>query len=326
MDKIQKYSACLAVVVGAVLYAFVPTLALANSTLPTAQWNFYEYADQTTPSTTAQLNIQVKNTTTANIDSISASVPNLNACILVTAVLAQYASDNGDMPSTVPQTIPTATCSSGVSGFQIGSSGSASINLKPGATLNIYLTLDVGCITSSYPTCDPDPTHTTQGDWQNVHYFHYTGGGGVATYNAEGNTTFKVTNTPNPMQQPLDWGRDNAYANGLNNSGISSPTAISGLFPPGPLDSLLILPVTLTTQILSAAGGMVVRPTTSVFGTTMTFPTSTAIYGVIGSTATALISAALSFMLLYPWLKSLYHRLQRATSLKSHADDTWGVL
>jgi len=128
------------------------------------------------------------------------------------------------------------------------------------------------------------------------------------------------------MAKPLDWGQQTPYATGLNNTGISNPTAIVGLFPPGPIDSLITLPITLLTQILSAAGGSVVLPTANVLGATMTFPTSAGIYAFLGTTATTFVSVGLTFFILFPWLKSVYGRLQRATSLESHHDDTWGVL
>lgn len=317
----------ISVFLGLALSVFLAPAAQADSSLPTSQWNFYQYANEVTPSTTIQHVIHIKNTTGVMIDAISGSVPNLNACLLVTGVAAQY--DSSGDSFTGPTTFPSATCSSGVSGFNVGSSGTDSLKLGNGASVTIFLNMTVGCITSSYPTCDTVATHTTQGDWQNLHYFHFattTPSTPFSQWDAIGNTTFKVTNTPNPMQQPLDWGRDNPYASGLKGTGIASPTAISGLFPPGPLDSLIILPITLTNQILTAAGGTVVRPTTTVLGHTMTFPTPAGIYGVIGTTATTMISTALSFFLLLPWLKSIYARVQRATSLDSHHNDTWGVL
>jgi len=306
---------------------FAPATAFADSSLPTSQWNFYQYANEVSPSTTIQHVIHIKNTTGVIIDAISGSVPNLNACLLVTGVAAQYDSDNS--PVTVPVGFPSATCSSGVSGFYAGSSGSDSLKLGDGASITIFLNMTVGCITSSYPTCDTVATHTTSADWQNLHYYHFATtvpSTPFSQWDAIGNTTFKVTNTPNPMQQPLDWGRDNPYKSGLNQSGIANPTAISGLFPPGPLDSLIVLPITLTNQILTAAGGSVVTPSVSLFGATVTFPSASGIYGVIGTTATAFLSAGLAFFLLLPWLKHVYGRLQRATSLESHHDDTWGVL
>lgn len=308
-------------------FFFAPSTAWADSSLPTSQWNFYQYANEVMPSTTIQHVIHVKNTTGVVIDAISGSVPNLASCLLVTGVAAQYDSSGG--PITAPTSIPSATCSSGVSGFGVGSSGTDSLKLANGASITIFLNMTVGCIYSSYPTCTTNAAATTQGDWQTLRYYHFATtvpSTPFSQWDAIGNITFKITNTPNPMQQPLDWGRDNPYATGLKGTGIANPTAIVGLFPPGPIDSLITLPITLLTQILSAAGGTVVLPTTNVLGHTMTFPTSAGIYGVIGTTATTLISAGLTFFLLFPWLKSIYGRLQRATSLESHHDDTWGVL
>lgn len=304
-----------------------PQTALADSSLPTSQWNFYQYANEVTPSTTIQHVIHIKNTTGVIIDAVGASVPNMNACLLVTGVAAQY--DENGAAFTGPATFPSATCTSGVSGFAVGGPGSSSLHLPVGKSITVFLNITVSCIYTTPPSCDTNAAHTTQADWQNNNYVHYattTPSTPFASFTAVGNTTLKITNTPNPMQQPLDWGRDNPYATGLNGTGISNPTAITGLFPPGPLDSLLTLPITLTTQIVSAAGGTVVRPTTTVLGQSMTFPTSAGIYGVIGSTATALLSAGLSFFLLFGWLKSIYQRVQRATSLETHHNDTWGVL
>lgn len=305
----------------------VPARAHHVAPAPTSQWNFYQYADEQSPDTTTQVAIQIKNTTGVVIDSIGAQVPNVAACLLVTGVTASYASTGATF--TGPMSVPSYTCSSGVSGWSVGGSGSDSLKLANGATINIWLNMTVGCITSSYPTCTTDPAQTTANHWQNLKYVHYATtlpSTPFAVFDAVGNTSLKITNTPNPQQQPLDFGRDNPYATGLNQTGIANPTAITGLFPPGPLDSLIVLPITLANQILSAAGGTVVRPTTNVLGTTMTFPTSAGIYGVIGTTGTALISTGLAFFLLLPWLKSIYARVQRATSLESHHNDTWGVL
>jgi hypothetical protein len=302
-----------------------PATALADSSLPTSQWNFYQYANEQQPATSFQQVIHIKNNSTVSWDSISASVPNLAACILVTGVAVTYDSTNASFSG--PATFPSATCTSGVSGFSVGGSSANSLNLLPGKSVTIFLNATVSCIYSSPPSCDPDPMHTTSNVWQNAHYVHFGNGGSTfQQFDFIGNTTLKITNTPNPMQQPLDWGRDNPYATGLNNTQIASPTAISGLFPPGPIDSLLTLPITLMNQILTAASGSVTLPTTTVFGRTMTFPTSAGIYGVIGTTGTGLMSAGLTFFLLFPWLKSIYGRLQRATSLESHHNDTWGAL
>jgi len=324
---VEKTLIRVSVVLALAFSVFLAPTAQADSSLPTSQWNFYQYANEVTPSTTIQHVIHIKNTTGVVIDAISASVPNVAACLLVTDVAAQYDSTSAEF--TGPTTATSATCSSGVSGFNVGSSGADSLKLANGASITIFLNMTVGCIYSTYPTCTTNAATTTSGDWQNAKYYHFattTPSTPFSEWAAIGNTTFKVTNTPNPMQQPLDWGRDNPYATGLNATGISNPTAITGLFPPGPIDSLITLPIVLLTQILAAAGGTVVLPTTNVLGHTMTFPTSAGIYGVIGTTATTLISAGLTFFLLFPWLKSIYGRLQRATSLESHHDDTWGVL
>jgi len=310
----------------AVLFALlIPNLSFA-STPPsdTSTWNFYQYADQTNPGQVTQINMQVKNTTTQNIDQISASVPNLHACLIVTAVTAQYAADDSYPASAVPMTIPTATCSSGVSGFSIGGTGTSSVDLKPGKTLNIYLSVNVSCISAFPPACDPIPAAPTSGDWQNFHYYHYTGT--FASYDAIGNKTLTITNTPNPTQQPLNWGISDKYGNAITASGITDPTKITGWLPAGPVDTIILLPINLLTKIIAAAGGICVAPTFHFMGYSGSPSCGSSFWTALGTSVSVPATALFTFALLYYWFKSIYMRIERATSFQTTPDDSWGIL
>ena len=146
-------------------------------------------------------------------------------------------------------------------------------------------------------------------------------------FTALGNDTFTLSNNPQPLGHPLDWNADNAYSNGLNGSGLTDASRIRGLFPAGPVDSLLILPLTLGNIILQSTNPSTVQiPTMPLFGKTISYPQGQLIYQNLGTSVTVLISTSLSFFILLVWSKSLYARLQRATELNSHPNDTWGLL
>ena len=139
-----------------------------------------------------------------------------------------------------------------------------------------------------------------------------------------------VTYNPSNVAIPPAPPADSAIGSALGGTGINSVDTIKGWLPPGPIDSLLALPITLTNEIIAAASD----PVDASFdyldvvweGHDMRLSSGQDIYTGLGTAVTDAISAMLSFFLLYFWMKSLYHRLARASQLQTHAGDTWGVL
>jgi len=140
-----------------------------------------------------------------------------------------------------------------------------------------------------------------------------------------------VTTLPVNPPQPLSSLPDSSQSDSINATGITDPSTVHGWLLAGPLDSLLVLPISLTSEIIDSDVGLdeSSAPTFTLLGYTGTLPTGTgdgSIWAGMGDTFTALVSAAMVFFILLVWIKSLFHRLQRASSMDTHPDDTWGVL
>lgn len=282
---------------------FAPAAALADAA-PAP--NLYVSPDQISPGQQTNLTVEIKNTTPHVIDSITLTLANDSMHLLqATAKInngadiaySYYDSNNEDR-------------------FDFGAF-SGKLNLKTGDTF--IATIGVNVLAIGTPP-------TTVGAW-NIHMYHWDLGGNLTNDDQPiGNTPFVVTNDPHPSPRPLNFGTDNQYSKGLNGTGITDPSLVQGLFPPGPIDSLILLPVNVMQEMVSAANGGYLAPTTSFFGRTITYPNGQAFYNGLGSTVTFLISSGLSFIITFVWLKSLYMRLQRATMVDSHPNDTWGLL
>jgi len=154
---------------------------------------------------------------------------------------------------------------------------------------------------------------------------HHTTGAAVG-----GSYTNTVSNSPvNPVTPTLPPTPTETESE-ISGTGIDSPTTVTGWLPAGPIDSLLVLPFTLMEGVYvanaAASGSYSYGPTLSFLGATKTLPNGQTLYDNMGSVLTGVISGGLCFFILLFWLKSVYARLQRATQLDSHHDDTWGVL
>lgn len=102
-----------------------------------------------------------------------------------------------------------------------------------------------------------------------------------------------------------------------------------GLLPPGPLDSILLLPVNILNSIIQSFGGNcspVVAPLPFV-GENLTFPcfSDTFYTGSMAPLATLLGGVASAFIL-YKYFKHLYKKVDRAVSLETTDEDEWGIL
>lgn len=102
-----------------------------------------------------------------------------------------------------------------------------------------------------------------------------------------------------------------------------------GMLPPGPLDSILLLPLNIMNSILSSFGGSctpIVAPlpfvnqniTFPCFGDTIYKGDFAPLVNIVGTVASAFI--------LYEYFKHLYKKVDRAVSLETTEDDEWGVL
>lgn len=103
-----------------------------------------------------------------------------------------------------------------------------------------------------------------------------------------------------------------------------------GLLPPGPLDSLLLLPVNILNSIIQSFGGSckpVVAPLPFVGDQELTFPcfTDTFYTGSFAPLATAIGGVASAFIL-FGYFKHLYKKVDRAVSLETTDEDEWGIL
>lgn len=283
---------------------------------PSATWDWYVYPDEVNPNIQSSFNFKVKNVTSSSTyHSIYFGTPNVTNNFQITGVSAIREDGtpflNGSQYSNTYAQVGT---------FQ------NKLNLAPGETIDVFVNVNVGCINLTPGVCSTDPLAEQIGHWTSNYYEWNSNGTLKSNFSATGNTHLKVTNYANPRQQPLDWALDNEYSRGLNDSGLSDPSLIQGLFPPGPVDSIVVLPLNILTQILNASQGAVTTPTLDLFGKTMTFPSGQLFYNQMGGVVTTLITAGMSFFMLYFWLKNLYFRLHRATSLRSGADDAWGIL
>ena len=112
---------------------------------------------------------------------------------------------------------------------------------------------------------------------------------------------------------------------------ISSLGNVQGIFPPGPVDSLLNIPFNLLSSVVSSFAGQCKPISMKTMGSnTWTFPCfNEMIYGssgIIGSNAFIinLVSLVPAAFILIKYFKHLYKKVDRATSMQSNSDDEWG--
>lgn len=299
--------------------------ALASSTLPTSQWNFYTYADQATPYTTSAFYVQIKNNVGHQVDQVVLYVPNASRYVGIQSVAAKYQNGADIESSKITYTACSGTPCSGPRQVTIGQFANK-LQLQVGQTFEAWITVSYECIPNGTGGCLTADTATYSSDWAGSLVTWSDAAGNQypgSPFAIQGNSTFTLTNHPNPSQQPKDWGTSSPYSQALQQKGLGN---VQGLLPAGPVDSLVILPLNLVNQLISSAGGSVTAPTITVYGSTRTLPDSSSLYDPLGSTFAGVAFSVVSFAILLPWLKSIYSRLQRATTFDSDASDTWGVL
>lgn len=111
-------------------------------------------------------------------------------------------------------------------------------------------------------------------------------------------------------------------------SDISGLGNVSGLLPPGPLDSLLNIPFQFLSILTSSMSGTCVPLTGDfVWGSKITLPCfDEIIYGNVNSTLMNFISLIPASFILIKYFKHLYKKVERAVSLESTSDDEWGCI
>lgn len=109
---------------------------------------------------------------------------------------------------------------------------------------------------------------------------------------------------------------------------ISALGNVTGLLPPGPLDSLLNIPFQFLSIVISSFGDVCVPLSGKfVFDSTLTLPCfSDSFYSQVPSSLMIFINLIPTTFLLIKYFKYLYKKVERATSLETNADDEWGCI
>lgn len=105
---------------------------------------------------------------------------------------------------------------------------------------------------------------------------------------------------------------------------------VTGLFPEGPVDSLLTIPFKFLSVIVSSLSGSCVPFTCNfVYDTTFTFPCFDSILwnsSNVDSNLLNYLSLIPSAFILIIYFKYLYKKVERATSMETTTDDEWGCV
>ena len=106
---------------------------------------------------------------------------------------------------------------------------------------------------------------------------------------------------------------------------VSGMSGITGILPAGPLDSLLSLPLTLINILIDSSSGACSPFTfTFVFNETFTLPCFDTFWNQVPSSLMLFLSDVPAVYIFIMWAKSIYKRVEKATSFKSSIDDAWG--
>lgn len=122
-------------------------------------------------------------------------------------------------------------------------------------------------------------------------------------------------------QEELDYLQDDTDAA----VDVSGMTGITGLLPPGPLDSLLSIPITILNIFIDSTSGTCSPFTfTFVFNEEFTLPCFDVFWNQVPTSLMLFMSDLPAVILFIMWAKSIYKRVERATSFESSVDDEWG--
>ncbi len=105
---------------------------------------------------------------------------------------------------------------------------------------------------------------------------------------------------------------------------------VTGLFPEGPVDSLLTIPFKFLSVIVSSLSGSCVPFTCNfVYDTTLTLPCFDSVLwnsSNVDSNLLNYLSLIPSAFILIIYFKHLYKKVERATSMETTTDDEWGCV
>jgi len=178
-------------------------------------------------------------------------------------------------------------------------------------------------------TLDSSAWRITAYAWHRDPVTHAPDGSGLFDTFTITTLTARITNSPVNVTPPPEPPTSTATGDAINGSGITDIPTINGWLPPGPIDAILTLPIDLINEIISVASLTDIyanTPTISFLGYSHKLGPASDLYDVLGTGFSTALSGICSFILLYVWVKSLFHRLHRATSLQTHPDDVWGAL
>lgn len=135
------------------------------------------------------------------------------------------------------------------------------------------------------------------------------------------NQTKEIIKIFNLNTEELDYLKDDTDAS-VDVSGMSG---ITGLLPPGPLDSLLSIPITILNIFIdSTAGTCTPFSFNFVFNQQFELPCFDMIWEEVPTALMLFLSDLPAVLLFIKWAKSVYKRVERAVSFESTVDDEWG--
>lgn len=140
--------------------------------------------------------------------------------------------------------------------------------------------------------------------------------------------TQDIINSNNKTQQEISETNDFLKDDTPPSSDISSLGNVTGLLPPGPLDSLLNLPFQFLSIVVSSLGDICVPLEMDfVYDSKLTLPClSSTIYDNMPSGLMVFVNLIPTTFLLIVYFKHLYKKVERATSLETNSDDEWGCI
>lgn len=108
---------------------------------------------------------------------------------------------------------------------------------------------------------------------------------------------------------------------------LSSLDSLSGIFPPGPLDSLLNIPAKFLQVMINGLGGTCTSiDMPFVFGSTIQYPCFDSFWSEVPDSIMIFLNLVPSAFILIKYFKHLYMKVDRATNMNTNANDEWGVI
>lgn len=122
------------------------------------------------------------------------------------------------------------------------------------------------------------------------------------------------------------FGDDDEDENAPANIDTSQMSELTGIFPAGPIDGLLAIPLNLITILSNnTSGSCTPLSFTFVWDMPITLPCIGSLFwSQLNSTLLLFLSDVPAVYLFVLWSKSIYKRFERAVSFESSTDDEWG--